>query len=180
MRQLTAHPASPPSPPFQPKGAFGPPLLDNPHRACIGLKVYPGYEGLDRAQLRKLIEQSFGRKLSSDYFDNPAEKVILAEGAFGAAILKSIAGVPYLDKFVVSPQAQGNGLGRAIWQSIKSYHPTLIWRASPANPCNCWYERNSEGSMETGGWKIYWYGLEPSKAALIAQDVAALPKTIIR
>jgi bifunctional N-acetylglutamate synthase/kinase len=161
--------------PIPAKAGFGMPLQEPGHR----LLVEDGFAGLDQARLRTLIERSFGRKLAETYFDSPAGKIILEAGYLGAAVIKDIHGVPYLDKFVVDPDAQGNGLGRAIWKLIKTHNESLLWRASSSNHCNCWYERNSDGSQKIGQWNVYWYNLDHETAGTLAPLAAALPKTIL-
>ncbi len=158
------------------------PLSEAPLGNKGNIIVASGYAGLDTERLRRLIEAGFGRKLVEGYFESPATSVILEEGYQGAAIIKDVYGVPcpYLDKFAVAPHMQGMGLGRALWESIKEHNPSLLWRAAAGNPCNRWYERNSDGSERHGEWIVYWYNMGPQTAKEAALAAAALPRTIIR
>jgi bifunctional N-acetylglutamate synthase/kinase len=122
------------------------------------LIITKGWEGLDLAKVKGLLEISFGKKLSDAYFSDPAECVIVQADYKGIAIIKRIDGVAYLDKFAVDPEKRGNGVGRDIWGMMKDMHPTIMWRAHKQNPINGWYESHSDGSQETEKWKVFWCG----------------------
>ena len=47
--------------------------------------------------------------------------------------------MPYLDKFAVLDDAQGEGLGRAVWQVMRDENPRLFWRSRHGNPVNAFY-----------------------------------------
>ena len=51
-----------------------------------------------------------------------------------AVVLKGVDGVPYLDKFAVTPEAQGAGLGAAVWQALIHRCPEFYWRSRDAQP----------------------------------------------
>ena len=63
-----------------------------------------------------LLEQSFDRVLKDDYYDGLPIECVLASESFGAMaiVLKGVDGTPYLDKFAVTPEAQGAGLGLSL------------------------------------------------------------------
>lgn len=174
--QYTRHHLDNPAQPRLPLPALGLPLAEPAQR----ISLTKGYDGLDKERLRSLIEAGFGHALAPAYFDSKADSVIIGGDYEGVAIIKTLCGLPYLDKFVVHPESQGKGLGGEIWKTIKALNPSLLWRASQSNPCNCWYERNSDGSERRGEWVVYWYNVEPVKAAEAAIAAAGLPKTIIR
>lgn len=168
-----------PGPPAAPFGGRLP-LSESRMHPSGRLRLAGGYDGLEVHRLRGLIEESFGAPLAAGYFDMPAGSVIYEKDYLGAAIIKSVCGLAYLDKFAVAPEAQGKGLGGELWKEITGQNPSLMWRASPANPCNGWYGRNSDGSLEHGGWVVYWYNVGPMAAAEAAVMAARLPKTIMR
>jgi acetylglutamate kinase len=116
---------------------------------------------LDRQQLHRLIEVCFGRELDDAYFDQlQLERVIWSETRRAAAVIShGIDGVPYLDKFVVTPEAQGEGLGAALWNVIRSHYPKLYWRSRESNPINSWYLQQSEGVARRHPWLVFHYGL---------------------
>ena len=65
----------------------------------------------------------------------------------------------YLDKFAVLDDAQGEGLGRAVWQVMRAEHPQLFWRSRHGNSVNPFYYAESDGCLKQERWKVFWYGL---------------------
>ncbi|MEO7148752.1 MAG: acetylglutamate kinase [Rhodanobacteraceae bacterium] len=140
---------------------------------------------LDMARLRALIESSFGRKLVSDYFErtplyrayvseNYRAAVILTHETFSVGLL-----VAYLDKFAVADEAQGEGLGRAVWQVMRAENPALFWRMRHGNAVNEFYFAESDGCFKDARWTAFWYGIE-SFAAIEAcvEHCRARPATL--
>jgi acetylglutamate kinase len=115
---------------------------------------------LDTSRLRELIESAFGRKLVADYFERTAlHRAYVSENYRAAVILTDVDGVPYLDKFAVLDEAQGEGLGRAVWQLMRDAQPRLFWRSRRGNPVNSFYDVEADGSANQSRWRAYWYGL---------------------
>ena len=56
--------------------------------------------------------------------------------------------------------AQGEGLGRAVWQVMREAHPRLFWRSRHGNAINPFYYAESDGSLKQERWKVFWYGLD--------------------
>ncbi len=122
---------------------------------------FDGWQGVDRARLRALIESSFGRALVDDYFERtPAWRVYISENYRAAMILLEDGGLPYLDKFAVLDDAQGEGLGRAVWQVMRRENPRLFWRSRHGNPVNPFYYAQSDGCLKRPRWKVFWYGID--------------------
>jgi acetylglutamate kinase len=123
------------------------------------------YERFDpgiREKATLLLEQSFGRKLKDDYFDDlPLECIISSEsnGAM-AVVLRGVDGVPYLDKFAVTPEAQGAGLGAAVWQALIHRCPKLYWRSRTDNPITAWYFDQSDASLTEDKWVAFSVGID--------------------
>ena len=118
------------------------------------------WSGIEQDKLRTLIESSFNKKLSSNYFDDiELYKVYVTECYRAAIILSKTDGIPYLDKFVVNDDAKGEGLGRALWEKVIWKNKKLFWRASLQNPVNKFYATVADGFIKTGEWKVYWVGL---------------------
>jgi acetylglutamate kinase len=118
-------------------------------------------EGFDLERARALVEQSFGRALDDDYFSKKnCHKVYVSENYRAVAILTHDGVVPYLDKFAVTPRAQGEGLGRSIWLRMRHDNPSLFWRSRSSNPINNWYFQQAEGSYTQHPWTVFWYGIE--------------------
>ncbi|CAD1792634.1 acetylglutamate kinase [Xanthomonas euroxanthea] len=124
------------------------------------------WDELDLPRLKTLIESSFGRTLVPEYFsstrllrayvsENYRAAVILTdEGMLGASALI------YLDKFAVLDDAQGEGLGRAVWNVMREETPQLFWRSRHNNQVNIFYYAESDGCIKQEKWKVFWYGLE--------------------
>lgn len=119
------------------------------------------WEELDLPRLRGLIESSFGRSLVPDYFERtPLLRAYVSENYRTAVILTEAEGVPYLDKFAVLDEAQGEGLGRAVWQVMREQTPALFWRSRLGNGVNQFYHAESDGCIRHEPWRTFWYGLE--------------------
>ncbi len=67
--------------------------------------------------------------------------------------------MPYLDKFAVTNEAQGEGIGGSIWQRLRKENPKMFWRARPSNPVNAWYAQNADGLYKTSTWWVFWCGM---------------------
>ncbi len=137
--------------------------------------------GIDRARLRELLEACFGRRLDSDYFDKKAfYRIYLSEAYAATAIIISGHDLPpYLDKFAVTTQAQGAGVGGSLWQRMKQENPKLFWRSRADNEINPWYFQQADGSFRSGRWTVFWYGLDGFDEIRACIDHAlALPATL--
>ncbi len=118
------------------------------------------WEELDTDRLRTLIESAFGRTLVPHYFERTAlHRAYVSENYRAAVILTEEDGLPYLDKFAVLDDAQGEGLGRAVWQLMREAQPRLFWRSRHGNPVNAFYDAEADGSVKQARWRTYWYGL---------------------
>ena len=120
---------------------------------------YSCWDDLDRDRLRELIESSFGRSLAPDYFERTRlHRAYISENYRAAIVLVDVDGDLYLDKFAVLDDAQGEGLGRAVWQLMREENPRVFWRSRHANVVNDFYFSESDGSYRLNGWKVFWYG----------------------
>lgn len=118
---------------------------------------------LDLGRLRQLIESAFGRRLTADYFERTVlHRAHVSANYRAAVIVTKEAGVPYLDKFAVLDDAQGEGLGRAVWQVMRDENPQLFWRSRRDNPVNAFYFSECDGCLKEPAWTIFWYGLAGS------------------
>src|SRR5690606_39072540 len=119
------------------------------------------WDQLDLARLRALIESSFGRTLVGDYFERTRLlRAYVSENYRAAVILTDEAEGVYLDKFAVLEEAQGEGLGRAVWQVMREETPSLFWRSRHGNPVNHFYYAESDGCYKQERWKVFWYGMD--------------------
>jgi len=117
---------------------------------------------IDTQRLRVLIESSFGRTLLPDYFERTRLYRAYVSANYRAALILTLEdGVPYLDKFAVAEDAQGEGLGRAAWQVMRADNPRLFWRSRHGNPVNNeFYLAEAEGCLKQPRWTAFWYGLD--------------------
>jgi acetylglutamate kinase len=120
------------------------------------------FDKVAKERARHLLETSFDRHLKSDYFDHLAIECILASESFGAMaiVLRGVDGIPYLDKFAVTPEAQGAGLGAAVWQALVKRCPKLYWRSRVDNPVTQWYFEQTESSFTEKQWVAFTRGLK--------------------
>ncbi len=115
-----------------------------------------------RERATTLLEQSFGRQLKSGYFDSLELECVLSSESFGAMaiVLKGVDGIPYLDKFAVTPEAQGAGLGAAVWQVLVNRCPQLYWRSRIDNPVTQWYYEQADASYTQDRWVAFTKGIK--------------------
>lgn len=113
-----------------------------------------------RSKLKLSIESAFGRKLNPDFLSRTFAYICLEKNYRGGAMVSELAGLPYLSKFWVTPEAQGEGIASDIWQSLLANEPVLFWRSRKNNPFNDWYMQKCEGMQAKGEWRVFWIGLE--------------------
>ncbi len=124
------------------------------------VRRYDGWDGIDTDRLRDLLEACFVRKLDDAYFSaKKPYRVYLADSYRATAILTLEDGVPYLDKFAVTNEAQGEGIGGSIWQRLRRENPKMFWRSRSENPVNTWYAQNADGLFKTAKWWAFWCGM---------------------
>lgn len=127
---------------------------------------FTSWDGVDQARMRALIESSFGRTLVPDYFERTRPYRVYVSENYRAAMILTLEhadngqGLPYLDKFAVLDDAQGEGLGRAVWQVMREENPQLFWRSRHNNQVNIFYYAESDGCFKQPRWKVFWYGID--------------------
>ncbi|HSG08515.1 MAG TPA: acetylglutamate kinase [Longimicrobiales bacterium] len=143
---------------------------------------FDSWNGVDRERLRTLIESSFGRRLTADYFDvTRPQRVYVSEHYRAAIVLTREGELTYMDKFAVSEDAQGEGLGRAMWDVMRGDNPALFWRSRRGNAINEFYFANADGASKNGNWTVFWCGLEDWESIRFAVEHAmATPATLIQ
>lgn len=118
------------------------------------------WDELDLERLGALIQSGFGRPLAADYFQRtPLLRAYVSEHYRAALILVAAAGGVYMDKFAVLDEAQGEGLGRALWNRMRAEVPALFWRSRHGNPVNEFYQAQADGSVKLPDWQVFWIGL---------------------
>ncbi|ODS65017.1 MAG: acetylglutamate kinase [Arenimonas sp. SCN 70-307] len=138
------------------------------------------WKKLDLKRLKTLVESGFGRKLAPDYFERTRLlKAYVSEHYRAALLITEENGIAHLDKFAVSDDAQGEGLGRAAWQVMRADTPQLFWRARSGNPVNDFYFDEADGCLKGEKWNVFWYGLEGWEQIRFAVDhCLARPATL--
>lgn len=122
--------------------------------------AHSSWRRIDRGRLTALIESSFGRRLALDYFETTRpSRVYVTEHYRAAIVLTREDGLTYMDKFAVTEEAQGEGLGRAVWQVMHAENPRLFWRSRRGNAVNEFYFANSDGAIRDERWTVFWYGI---------------------
>lgn len=133
------------------------------------------YGETDVTRLSALLESSFGRSLDPAFFERPPLAVYFESSYRGAAILHDHAPAPYLSKFAVEPEAQGEGIGNDLWQAMLRDFPRLFWRGRPDNPITPWYQSVCDGMVRLPGWNVYWRGIAPGDIATVIAQADSFP-----
>ena len=133
------------------------------------------YVNLDTERLRRLLEVSFGRELDEEFFDRTPLAVYVEAEYRGAAVVAHGSPVPYLSKFAVEPEAQGEGMGRDLWQAISRDYPALYWRGRADNPIASWYASVCDGMMRLPEWNVYWRGIETQQIPDVIEAARSHP-----
>jgi acetylglutamate kinase len=120
------------------------------------------FDDESRPKAIKLLENSFSRKLKPGYLEELPFDFVLVSESYGAMaiMLKGVDGIPYLDKFAVTPEAQGAGLGAAVWQTLVQRCPQFYWRSRVGNPITQWYYEQADASFTQGGWVAFSKGIQ--------------------
>jgi hypothetical protein len=140
---------------------------------------HDGYQGLDVARLGALVQASFGRTLSADFFEKKPLAVLLDAEYRGAAILHTAEPAPYLSKFAVLPEAQGEGIGFDLWQGLTRDFPKFFWRTRHDNPILTWYLGVADGMARTERLCVFWRGLEPVRIPDAIAEAEARPSDFV-
>ncbi len=133
------------------------------------------YADVDLARLTALLETSFGRPLNAAFFGRMPLAVYFEPNYRGAAIVLDQGPAPYLTKFAVEPEAQGEGIGNDLWQAMLRDFPRLFWRGRPDHPITPWYQSVCDGMVRLPKWNLYWRGIEPEQVPSLIECVNHLP-----
>jgi acetylglutamate kinase len=121
--------------------------------------VKHGLAEIDAERLSALLTSSFGRELEPTFFDHEIARAYVEEGYHGVALVRETPLGGYLCKLAVDREAQGEGLGRDLWQLVIGDYPTLFWRTRNDNPILPFYLQECDGMARTEKWHIFWKGL---------------------
>ncbi len=144
------------------------------------IRCHEDLSAIDKPRLTQLLENSFGRKLTLDYFEKKEFfRIYLADSYRATAILTQQGGIPYLDKFAVTTEAQGDGVGGSLWQRMTKQTEELFWRSRIENEVNPWYFQRADGCFKTEKWAVFWYGLKDYDQIKKCIDIALMmPATL--
>ncbi|MCF6319304.1 MAG: acetylglutamate kinase [Proteobacteria bacterium] len=114
-----------------------------------------------KLQLKSLLESTFKKRLKKGFFENiDLKSVIISESGQAAVLVTQCHnGVAYLNKFAVTPLAQGQGLGKSIWQQMLARYPKIYWRSRINNQINSWYYKQADCSYKKSGWVVFSCGM---------------------
>jgi hypothetical protein len=114
---------------------------------------------VDVPRFAALLKSSFGRDVSPSFFERPVCSIYLEDCYRGAAVVRAAPDGAYLCKLAVEREAQGEGIGRDLWQPLVSDYPSLFWRARPDNPIVPFYIQQCDGMARSEHWTVFWKGL---------------------
>ncbi|HEX7672397.1 MAG TPA: hypothetical protein VF395_22540, partial [Polyangiaceae bacterium] len=140
------------------------------------IERHESYETVDVPRLALLLESSFGKKLLPEFFERAPLAVYLEENYRAAAIIVAGPLAPYLTKFAVDRVAQGEGMGRDLWEAIARDHKALFWRGRMENPIASWYTSLCDGMMKVRGWTVYFRGISEADVASVVRDAVERPE----
>lgn len=139
------------------------------------IDAHTTWEGLDQVRARGLFESAFGRPLRAGFFGDPVVRLYLEENYRGVAVVRETKVAPYLTKFAVDRQAQGEGIGSELWNLLVRDFPTFFWRSRPANPITPWYAKQCDGMARFPEWHVFWRGLAIDKLEPAIQHALSAP-----
>ncbi|XP_033096679.1 N-acetylglutamate synthase, mitochondrial-like [Anneissia japonica] len=134
------------------------------------------------SRLGDLMTRAFGRPLKDEYLRDISSRlntIYISESYDAAAVItnEGDTNVPYLDKFVISTQSQGEGTSDMLWDVIRAKFNQLFWRSQHSNKINPWYFKRCEGSWSNSKWTVFWYGINDPKLSYTLVDYAVRLKT---
>ena len=139
------------------------------------IDVHTSWDGIDRARIEALFASAFERPVRADFFAQPLERIFVEENYSGAAVVQVTPVAPYLTKFAVERQAQGEGIGGELWSLLARDFPSFFWRSRPANPITAWYGKQCDGFVRFPEWHVFWRGLPPETIEPAIRYALGLP-----
>jgi acetylglutamate synthase len=143
------------------------------------IRCYPDWNQVDHARLAELMVSSFGGVPSPEFLRRPVRRVYMEAQYRGAAVLCDTPVTTYLSKLAVAREAQGEGLGGDLWETLIADEPALFWRARARNPTTDWYVKVCDGLARFPDWTVFWKGLEPGKIPTAIAHALAQPVDIV-
>ena len=138
-----------------------------------GIDYFDAPEPEILADVAKRVEASFGKSLKPGWVENLREPAVLLSDSRRAAavVVEGEGGFPYLEKFIVTPEAQGEGLGAAMWQVLRARYPQLYWRSRNSNPITPWYFLQADCCERHGPWVVFSNGItDPAQRHRVVEE----------
>ena len=139
------------------------------------IDTHTDWQSLDEVRARGLFESAFGRPLRAGFFSDSVERIYLEESFRGIAVMRHTKVAPYLTKFAVDRQAQGEGIGTELWSVLARDFPAFFWRSRPTNPITPWYVKQCDGLERFPEWHVFWRGLPVSSIEAAIEHARAAP-----
>jgi ribosomal protein S18 acetylase RimI-like enzyme len=133
------------------------------------------YADLDLRRITRLLDDTFGKVLKRGFLQRPCLALYVEASYRGLAIVENGVRGAYLTKFAVDPTAQGEGIGRDLWEAMLRDHPCVYWRARTNNASAAWYQSECDGMHGAGAWKVYWRGMASEDLPVVIQDALNRP-----
>lgn len=148
------------------------------------IKQYNQITEKERKLIRKIIENSFNKKLTNNYFNSKFEFIILDRFKRGVIIIKKHYSAYYIDKFAVINKFQKLGIGKSLFKkALEISKGKLFWRCNPKNPVKRWYfeivSKNNGGFFENKRWIVFWTNLKNSEIKKCVMYAIKKEKTLI-
>lgn len=142
------------------------------------------YTEIDPLRLGELLERTFTRNLRPEFWNRPILHVYVEHEYRGAAIVQpgpaALGNVAFLTKFAVDRAAQGEGMGRDLWEAVTRDYPSLYWRSRVENPVLPWYQAQCEGMQRElapsgAEWQVFWRGVATNNLSAVISDAVNRP-----
>jgi hypothetical protein len=146
-------------------------------RKGVSVLKHTHLSDVDTRRLSMLLESAFGKPLSKEFLSaTTLQSYVYADEDYRTcAILQDTPHGIYLSKFAVTQQAQGEGLGRDIWQSITRDFPSFFWRSRTENSFNPWYMQQCDAMVRTKHWWVFFKGPLPNDVSNTVDYATQLP-----
>ncbi len=143
------------------------------------IDVQRAWDGIDRARIEALFTSAFARQVRADFFAQPLARIFLEENYSGLAVVQDSPVAPYLTKFAVERQAQGEGIGGELWSMLTRDFPRFFWRSRAENQINTWYAKQCDGFARGPEWHIFWRGIGPETIEPAIRYALGLPSDFV-
>ena len=140
------------------------------------IDVHTSWDGIDRARIEALFASAFERPVRARLLRRSRWRAIFVEENYsGAAVVQETPVAPYLTKFAVERQAQGEGIGGELWSLLARDFPASSGGRAPANPITAWYGKQCDGFARFPEWHVFWRGLAAETIEPAIRYALALP-----